>query len=57
MRTQRMSIYVQTLQKLFDTLPALADSQNMSGHSLAKAEIMSAYEHLDRAVTLLVIKN
>ncbi|CUR64315.1 hypothetical protein [Leuconostoc gasicomitatum] len=52
-----MSIYVQTLQKLFDMLPELADSHNMSGHSLAKAEIMSAYEHLDRALTLLTIKN
>ena len=54
---ESLGSYALAKQKLFDMLPELADSHNMSGHSLAKAEIMSAYEHLDRALTLLTIKN
>lgn len=50
-----MSLYVQTLQKLFETLPMIANSDAVSRHVLAKEEIMSAYEHLDKAVTCLII--
>ncbi|MFH0350023.1 serine/threonine protein kinase [Leuconostoc citreum] len=52
-----MSIYVQTLETLFRTLPNIADSEALQQHNQAQAEIMSAYEHLDRAVTRLVVES
>lgn len=51
-----MNMYVRTLEQLFKTLPSIADSEALQQHNQAQAEIMSAYEHLDRAVTRLVVE-
>lgn len=51
-----MNIYIETLQQLFDTLPAIADSEGMIQHKQAQADIRKAYEHLDKAVTRLVVE-
>lgn len=56
-RTQGMNLYIKTLDKLFETLPSIADSEAIKGHDKARAEIMTAYEHLDKAMTRLVIDN
>lgn len=52
-----MNLYIKTLNKLLETLPSIADSEAIKGHGKARAEIMTAYEHLDKAITRLVIDN
>lgn len=52
-----MSVYVQTLEQLFKTLPNIARSEALNQHTQAQADIMTAYEHLDRAVTRLVVEH
>lgn len=52
-----MNLYIKTLNKLFETLPSIVDSEAIKGHDKARAEIMTAYEHLDKAMTRLVIDN
>ena len=36
-----MNIYIETLQQLFETLPAIADSEGMIQHQQAQADIMT----------------
>lgn len=50
-----MSMYIQTLKKLFATLPMIANSTTLDGQNLAKEEIMLAHEHLEKAVACLII--
>lgn len=50
---QAMSQYTQTLARLFDTLPEIANSEAMKYRGQAKAEIMEAYIHLEKAITCL----
>lgn len=48
-----MSQYTQILARLFDTLPEIANSEAMKYRGQAKAEIMEAYIHLEKAITCL----
>lgn len=50
------NLYVKTLERVYQPLIDIANSDRVSGNEQAQFEIMQAYELLDKAITRLIIR-
>ena len=50
------NLYVKTLERVYQPLIDIANSDRVSGNEQAQFEIMQAYELLDKATTRLIIR-